>query len=296
MKNLSRREFLQCTGTLLSASMISPSFGVKKSFKIGLQLYSIRDAMATDPKGTLKRVADFGYEEVEIYGFNNRQYYGFDPKTFRRILEDNNLSSPSGHYDLNSLMPAVKTDDDRKRYVDACIEGALAIGQKYIVWPWLNPEFRNYDGFKKVSQLLSVIGEQTRNAGLGLLYHNHDFEFVDLNGTNGYEIILTETEASLVKLQMDLYWIAHSSKMKPREFFKRYPGRFVSWHLKDMNKANRDLHDVMGEGSINFRKILLDTDLAGAEHLIVEQGNNYVPDAMENVARSARYVKNVLLK
>ena len=78
---------------------------------------------------------------------------------------------------------------------------------------------------------------------------------------------------------------------------KAFPcGRFVSWHLKDMNKVDRNLHEVMGDGSIDYKTILADAKLAGAKHMFVEQGNNYTPDAMQNVAKSARYVKNVLFK
>jgi sugar phosphate isomerase/epimerase len=142
---------------------------------------------------------------------------------------------------------------------------------------------------------LNTIGEQIKKANLQLLYHNHDFEFIDHNGQIGYDVILNETDANYVKLEMDLYWLTHSSALKPLDWFKKYPGRFVTWHLKDMDKQNRELHTTMGEGAIDFATILKDYKLAGVKHLFVEQGNNYIPDAMTCVQRSAGYVKNKLL-
>jgi sugar phosphate isomerase/epimerase len=293
---INRRSFLQQSGALLSAAVLSPAFAFRQSYKLGLQLYTIREAMEKDVEGTLKKVSGFGYEEVEIYGFNDTKYYGYAPKEFKAILDDNNLTTPSGHYDIGTQVATGKSNDEVRRYIDQCISGAKALGQKYIVWPWLNPELRNLDGFKKVADNLNRIGEQLHQADMTVLYHNHDFEFVDFGGKTGYDIILAETDAENVKMQMDLYWLTHSSKLSPHDYFVKYPGRFVSWHLKDMSKVDRNLHEVMGEGSINFANILKDVKLAGCEHLLVEQGNNYHPDAMENVSRSAKYVKDVLFK
>ena len=146
-----------------------------------------------------------------------------------------------------------------------------------------------------VGETLNRIGEQIKKSGLQLAYHNHDFEFTEQNGQIGYDIILNETDASLVKLEMDLYWIAYGSKLKPHDWFIKQPGRYVSWHIKDMDKVTRD-YEVMGEGSIDFTTIMPDTKLAGVKHMFVEQGGNFKPDALSCVQRSAQYVKNVLFK
>jgi sugar phosphate isomerase/epimerase len=158
-----------------------------------------------------------------------------------------------------------------KKYVDQCIEGAYVLKQQYIVWPWLDPESRTLDKFKLVAEKLNRIGEQTKKANLQLAYHNHDFEFIEQNGQIGYNIIINETDPSLVKLQMDLYWVMHSSKLKPHDWFVKQPGRFVSWHLKDMDKISRD-YEVMGEGSIDFKTIMPDAKLAGVKHLVCRAG------------------------
>jgi len=296
---ISRKTFIKQAGLLTAATFLSPSFSFnsfKLNYKLGLQLYTIREAISNNLRDTLQRIASFGYEEVEIYGFKDAQYYGVSPRVVKQMLDDYNLTTSSGHYDLNKFMLEGSTNDDLKRYVDECIEGAHALKQSYIVWPWLDPQSRTIEKFKLVAEKLNLIGEQLKKANLQVAYHNHDFEFVDYEGENGYAILLNETDPALVKMQLDLYWIAHSSKLTAHDYFVRYPGRFVSLHLKDMNKNNRDLNEVMGDGSIDFKSILKDVALAGVKHLFVAQGNNYVPDAMQNVARSAAYVKNVLLK
>ena len=289
-----RRTFLQQAGQLAFAAYIKPSALFTKQYKLGLQLYSIREAIAKDVRTTMQQIASYGYEEVETYGFDKR-YWGVEPKTAKQILDDNNLTTSSGHYDLDKFLLHNATADDMKRYVDACIEGAHVLKQDYIVWPWLDPSLRSIEKFKLVAETLNTIGEQIQKGGLQLAYHNHDFEFTEQNGQIGYDIILNETDPSLVKLEIDLYWMTYASKLTPHEWFVKQPGRFVLWHLKDMDKVTRD-YEVMGEGSIDFTTIMPDTGLAGAKHLFIEQGGNFKPDALSCVARSATYVKNVLYK
>jgi len=279
---------------LASVTLMQPSLLFKEKFRLGLQLYSIREAIGKDVRSTMKQIAGYGYEEVETYGFNNG-YWGLESKVAKKILDDNNLTTSSGHYDLDKYLVNNSTEDDLKRYVDECIEGAHTLKQQYIVWPWLHPSLRTIDRFKLVAATLNKIGEQIKKGGLQLAYHNHDFEFTEQDGQIGYDIILNETDASLVKLQMDLYWVSYASKLKPHEWFVKQPGRYVMWHLKDMDKVTRD-YEVMGEGSIDFTTIMPHVKLAGVKHLFVEQGGNFKPDALSCVARSAKYVKEVLFK
>lgn len=221
---------------LASATFVQPSFLFKEKYKLGLQLYTIRDAIAKDVRSAFKQISRFGYEDVETYGFN-KGYWGLEPKAAKRLLDENNLSTSAGHYDLNKYLLGSATADDMKQYVDECIAGAYTLKQQYIVWPWLDPELRTIEKFKLVAATLNRIGEQIKNAGLQLAYHNHDFEFTEHNGQTGYDIILSETDPSLVKLEMDLYWVTYASKLKPYDWFVKQPGRYVSWHIKDMDKT-----------------------------------------------------------
>jgi sugar phosphate isomerase/epimerase len=271
------------------------AFIQRKRYKMGLQLFTMRAAMRQDVDGTLKRIAALGYEEVETYGFDPQaiRFYGIDAKEFARRLSDLNLSTPSGHYDLNRF--ATSSLDDLKRYVDRSIEGAKAVGHTYITWPLIDEGSRTLDGFKAVAERLNIAGAQATKAGLQVAYHNHDFEFVEHNGQIGYDIILKETDPALVKLQIDLYWIAHGSKFPPSYWFKRAPGRFVMWHVKDMHKVSRD-YTELGNGSIDFTKIWPDAKLAGLKHYFVEQGGNFAHDPFRSIADSAEYMKKFPLQ
>jgi len=297
----SRRDFLK-QASLISMALTMPDLTyayAKPEFKLGLQLYSVREAMEKSLKSTLKQISGFGYQEVETYGFNygnNKYYWGLPPVQAKQLLDDCNLTTPAGHYDLDKFFGKNQQPDAMKRYVDQCIEAAQILKQSYIVWPWLAPEYRTMDEFKRLSATLNTIGEQIKTGGLQLAYHNHEFEFIDHNGEIGYDTILKETDQDLVKLELDLYWLSHSSPLKPIEWFKKQPERFPLWHIKDMSKTDRELHVPVGDGQIDYKTIIKDYKIAGMKHLFVEQGNNYVPDALTNMKKSAYYMKNELLK
>jgi sugar phosphate isomerase/epimerase len=293
---MNRRTFIRRAGALASAAVASPLFQTRQRYKMGLQLFTIRAAMARDVEGTLKSVAAMGYEEFETYGFDPEgiRYYGMHAKEFAQRLRDLKLTTPSGHYDLNRY--AGTSVDELQRYFDRCIEGAKVLGQTYITWPLVDQGFRTIDKFKVVAERLNIIGAQAKKAGLQVAYHNHDFEFVEQNGQIGYDVIIKETDPALVKLQMDLYWVARSdSKLTPNQWFKRAPGRFEMWHVKDMHKVSRD-YTELGNGSIDFTRIWPDAKVAGLKHFFVEQGGNFTHDPLRSVADSADYVKRVLLK
>lgn len=290
-----RRAFAQQAGLFASAALIAPDVLAQPRHKMGLQLFTIRDAMARDVGDTLKRIAAMGYQEVETYGFDpgGIGYYGLPAKAFAQRLRDNDITSPSGHYDLNKFVTT--SVDDLNRYVDRCVEGAHALGQAYITWPVLDAASRTIETFKVVAERLNGIGERVGKAGLQLAYHNHGFEFAEQDGQLGYDIILKNTDPKLVKLQVDLYWLAHDSKQPAHYWFQRAPGRFVMWHVKDMHRVSRD-YTELGNGTIDYTRIWPDIPLAGMKHFFVEQGGNFAHDSMRSVADCAEYVKRVLLK
>jgi sugar phosphate isomerase/epimerase len=207
---------------------------------------------------------------------------------FAQLLRDHNLTTPSGHYDLNRFVTT--SEDDLKRYMDRCIEGAHVLGQAYVTWPYLDPESRTLEGFRTVARRLNLIGQQAKAAKLLVAYHHRDFEFVDHNGQIGYDIVIKETDPALVKLQMDLYWIARASPVSATEWFKRQPGRFVMWHVKDMHKTSRD-YTELGNGTVDFAAIFPHARLAGLQHYFVEQGGNFTYDAFRSITDGAEYMK-----
>jgi len=293
---IDRRTFTKQSSILLSASLLSSCSmfnPASPKYKMGLQLFSIRDAMEKDPLGSLKKVAALGYQDLETYGYDTEKnsYYGYDAKEFKAILSDLNLTATSGHYNFSDYF--AKSEDERRRFVDQCIIGARALDKKYITWPWLAPEFRNLESFKKLPEQLNKIGEQVNAAGLGFAYHNHDFEFIEHDGQIGYTIILEETDPTLVKLQMDMYWIKHASKLSPAEWIAQQPGRYVMWHIKDMDKVSRD-YTELGNGSIDYITMLSEINTDAMQYYYLEQGGNYASNSMQSISDSAAYFKKHL--
>jgi sugar phosphate isomerase/epimerase len=292
---LTRRTFLKQTA-LTAATMIAlPAIAREHAskYKMGLQLFSIRAPLRSDLAGTIKRVQEIGYEDTETYGFDPEAmtYYGMKASDFRKLLNDHNLITTSGHYDLFPFLN--KSDGDLKQYLDRCIQGAKALDQKYITWPWIDPPSRTMEKYKVLISKLNVAGEHISKSGLGFAYHNHDYEFFDHNGENAYDLIMRETDPSLVKLQIDLYWAMRDSKKSPAQLFSEQPGRFVMWHIKDMHKVSRD-YTELGNGSIDYTVILPEAKRAGLQYYYLEQGGNFASDPMQSIADSARFFKKNL--
>ncbi len=295
---MKRRKFIQQSGLGLSAALLPFSCVSNRNpqvYKMGLQVYSIRDAMAKDPIETLKKATAMGYEDLETYGYDTEKgtYYGYKAKEFKTILDDLNLTASSGHYGFSDYL--MRPLDDLNRFVDQCIIGADALDKSYITWPWLAPEYRTLETFKPLAKKLNIIGERVNKAGLGFAYHNHGFEFKDYNGETGYDIILQDTDPSLVKLQMDLYWVMHSSELTPKELVADQPGRYVMWHIKDMDKITRD-YTELGNGSIDYHEIMPDPKASGLDFYYLEQGGNFAVNSMQSIADSADYFKKNLMK
>jgi sugar phosphate isomerase/epimerase len=294
----SRRNFIFQSTAVMSASMINVAGHAKPAaakYKMGLQLYSVHAPLANDLAGTIKKIAAVGYQDGETYGYDpaQRKYYGLRATDFKQLLADHGMITTSGHYDFSQHFD--KPPEALMRYVHQCIEGAHALGQRYITWPWLDPAFRSIENYRLLAGKLNAIGERVNEAGLGFAYHNHDFEFIDHAGENGYDILMRETDASLVKFQLDLYWVVHSSKLSPAQLIDKQPGRFVMWHVKDMDKVSRDYSEI-GNGSIDFTVILPAASRAGLQYYYIEQGSNFAKDPMQSVTDSAIYFKKNLEK
>jgi sugar phosphate isomerase/epimerase len=295
---MKRRTFIENTSLLAGATMLPfRTFTMENlpKYQLGYQLYSIRDEMAKDPLATLKALRSFGYVDFEAYGFDEvkGEFYGYTSKEFKKVLDDLGLTVTSGHYNFSPHLE--KSDDDMERFVDRCIEGAKAIDSKYITWPWIAPEQRTIENFKLMSGKLNKIGEQVTKSGLGFAYHNHGFEFEDHNGETGFDIIIAETDPEVVKLQMDMYWVSHSSNFTPQQLIDQQPGRYVMWHIKDMDKVSRD-YTELGNGSINYLEVLPDPVKSGLQYFYIEQGGNFATSSMKSAEDSANYFKVNLQK
>lgn len=264
-----------------------------RKYKIGLQLFSVRDEMAEDPKGTLITLKEMGYEDFETYGFDPETgtIYGYSVTAFKALLDELGLTVTSGHYGFAGLMES--SPEEVSAYVEKCISAAKTLESPYLTWPFVLEDYRNQSGFERLAKLLNQIGQQVTEAGLGFAYHNHGYEFEDWGGTTGYNIILENTNPNWVKLQLDMYWAVHSGKI-PQELVAAQPGRYVMWHIKDMHKESRD-YTEMGQGSIDYSIMLPDPKTSGLKYYYIEQGGNFAVSSMESAKTSIRYVKENLL-
>lgn len=287
---ISRRIFFQQAGLITAGILIKPSILLSKPYqKVGLQLYSLRNLISKDVRGTIKKVADIGFREVETFGYStDNGFWGLTIKEFKNLLKSHNLKSPSGHYDFDPYLREGEIDS-----LKVNIETANKIGQKYLTVPFLNPLLRtNLDSYKTLAEKLNRAAILTKEAGIQLVYHNHDFEFMDFNGTSGYDILLQETDPSEVKFELDIYWTVRAGK-DPIALFEQNPGRFSMWHVKDMDKLDKSFTEV-GAGSINYKEIFTKAKLSGMKHYFVEQDIIKI-DPFVSISQSFQHIKNNIL-
>ena len=287
-----RRTFLTQAGLVSAGMMIAPKLVMARAQNniVGLQLWSMRDQLKGNVSDVIGKVATAGYKEVETYGYSKKDgFWGLDAKAFSNLLKKNGLSTPSGHFEFDSFFGTGKTDD-----LQTYIEAAHITGMEYIIVPHLNGDFiKTVDDFKSIADKISKAAEICKQAGLKFGYHNHNFEWRQVDGTTFYDTILNRTDPALVKMEMDLYWVVRTGQ-DPVEIIKKHPGRFFAFHIKDMDKANHNLNTEVGSGTIDFKKIMSYAKLAGVKHFIVQQENYTNIDPYVSITQSCAYVKNVL--
>lgn len=287
---MNRRTFVKTSAMATAALATSESFAfASKKRKIGIQLYTVRGEIKNGIDSVIAKLASVGYEQVELYGYANGQYFGKSTKEMAALLKQHNLTSPSAHIGLNEFLYQGNDDVWKK-----AIEDAHIIGNKYMVIPWIEPAHRkSLDDYKKIVARVNRAAELTTASGLKFAYHNHAFEFEKFGDTCGYDLILNETDKNLVKLELDLYWVYNAGK-DPFELFSQHPGRFVMWHVKDMDKNDKNKQTEVGNGSIDFKAIFKKAKQSGLEYFFVEQ-ENYDVSPYVSIEKSIQYVKANLI-
>jgi|SRR5579871_6756757 len=280
--NSSRRSFIKKTAiTAAGASLFSSAvFAAKRPKTItGLQLYTVRDDMRKAPLDTLKQLASIGYVYVEHASYKDRKFYGYPAPEFKKTLDGLGLKMPSGH---TSLGPQ-HWDASKNDFTDEwkwTVEDAAILGQQYVISPWLDESLRkNYDDLKRFLEVFNKSGELCKKSGMKFGYHNHNFEFSNnLNNMRVYDIILKETDASLVAQQLDIgnmYGVGG----RAMELINKYPGRFELMHVKDEIKSSGkgEMEDgyestVLGTGVMGVKDIVAAAAKSGGTtHFIIEQ-------------------------
>ena len=296
----SRRDFLRisATGTLGAFALSNNGFKAdQKSSGIGLQLYTIRDAMAKDVPGSLKKVAGMGYKYLELAKYENRKFYGMEPKEFGKLVSDLGMEILSSHTQVEGN--GIVTE-----YAKKIAEDHAKLGVKYCIQPFVAEELRKtVASYQKMVAEWNKVGEITKASGIQFGYHNHNFEFDKVEGKVSYfDIFLTELDKNLVTMELDLFWAAKAGQ-NPVELFKKYPGRFQLFHMKDMyisqdpSFTTSGISDFapVGAGLINFREILAAKDIAGLKYMIVEQDKSREDRIFDDIETSIRNLKTKIL-
>jgi sugar phosphate isomerase/epimerase len=235
--------------------------------RVGVQLYTVREAMRQNMERTLEQVARIGFKEVEFAG-----YFGRSAKDVRALLDANGLTAPSAHSaDLNSI----------RNRLTQLLDDASVIGHRYVVCASLPRSEMTADGYKRVAAEFNRAGEIASRQGIKIAFHNHDGDHVPLGSTTGFDILLAESDPRYFSVQMDLFWTVKGGK-DPLDYFAKHPGRFYSVHVKDM-AAGGAMVDV-GAGSLPFGKYFAQSKQAGIEHYFVE--HDTPADPMASIAAS----------
>jgi sugar phosphate isomerase/epimerase len=297
MKN--RRDFIRTTSIIAAGTLLLPQLSFKPAKNIsqgkttgkviGLQLYTLRDQLPKDLEGTLKKVAEIGYKNVEGYDYKNRMILGKKPVELRKIIEDLGMKLPSMH-----VVTELTTGESRTSIMDqwkTTVEDMASIDVKYVVYAIIPEEERKtLDDFKKWAERFNQFGEICKQAGSQYVYHNHDFEFKPLEGQMGYDILLKNTDTSLVKFEIDLYWITKAGQ-DPVAYIEKNPGRFELYHVKDMENSPSKTFTEVGQGTINFERVFKVRDIAGMKMFFVEQDQSKM-DRFKSIKMSFDYLNN----
>jgi sugar phosphate isomerase/epimerase len=276
----SRRTFLKSGALVALGTAILPrsvfASGAQEGV-VGLQLYSVRDDMMKDPKGSLEQLAKMGYVYVEHANYVNEKFYGFAAPEFRKIIDGLGLKMISGH----TVMGKEHWDEAKKDFSDSwkkTVEDAAVLGQKWVISPWMDETMRKtYDDFKRYMDVFNKCGALCKKSGMKFGYHNHDFEFSQkLNGEKVFDIIMKSIDPDLVALQLDMGNLYNGGAVA-LDVMNQYPGRFEIMHVKDEIPAKAGSTEkyestILGEGIVNTQKVVeLGANKGGTKCYIIEQ-------------------------
>ena len=302
MYEVSRRRFLGLTASAVAATFAQPllthdAFATPSELPPGIQLYAVREPLAADAPGTLQSLHKIGFREVESAGFGR-----YSAAEFGRMIHAAGLRCPSAHLPFNTA-----TD------LGPLFAEAHALGAEYatssvlrmVSAPGSNTPLPplGRDGFQKAAARMNEIGRAAKAAGLQYAYHNHNFEFERMpDGSFGYDLLLKQTDSSLVKFEVDCGWMICAGA-QPTDYFMRYPGRFRMLHVKDFKPLSsptiqlrgpgRPVGVELGRGFIDYKPIFAAARSAGIEHAFAEQEGPYLRPQLESAKISYDYLESL---
>jgi sugar phosphate isomerase/epimerase len=301
MRTINRRSFLRLSGGLASGTMMAAGFGSAALLsacgredspapaaagpgnggnKFGLQLYTLRDVIGEDPRGVLAQVASFGYKQIESYEGPQGIYWGMGNTGFKQYMDDLGMSLISSH--VNNF----NDFESFSRKVDEAAE----VGVKYLICPYA--QRNSLDEYRKLAEEFNRAGEICRNAGLRFAYHNHGYTFEQMDGQYPQDLLMQSTDADLVDYELDIYWVA-AVNADPAQWLRKYPGRFVLSHVKDIRRNGQPQSTTLGTGAIDWPTLLPLAREQGMEYFIVEQEDYEGTTPLEAVRDGAEYMRSI---
>jgi sugar phosphate isomerase/epimerase len=317
MKN--RRIFLKHAGALALGGLLLPGCSNQKSNQqetttdttdttatnnktaatgnlgpIGIQLYTVKDLLDKDLKGTLQQLADIGYKEIESYPGIGGHYYGMEPKEFKDLLSGMGLTLVSSHFGAGK--PGAKIDNWHQATIlqdlPTLLEKAAQTGQQYLTCSSLDESmWKTKDDLKKTAEMFNKTGESVKKAGMQFAYHNHDYEFTKVEDVLMFDFLVENTDPELVKWELDIFWVLAGGQ-DPVAYLKKYPNRFPLSHIKDMDKNDKTKNTEIGTGALNLQEVLKAAKDGGMKHFLVEQENFSIP-IMESMKINYNYLSKV---
>ena len=306
---MDRRNFLKAAGAASAA--VACGWGrmaaaAESGLRAGIQLYAVREPLAADAPGTLKALHTIGFREVEAAGTGK-----YSSAEFRKLVADAGIAMPSAHLDFrmdndlaplfaeaNALGVAYAVSSNLRKFTDP---GRVSLSNTNLKQQALPP--MGVDGFKRMAARMNQIGQAAKAAGLKYGYHNHNFEFEKLpDGSLGYDLLVRETDAALVKFEVDCGWMVAAGG-NPVNYFRQYPGRFRMIHVKDFQPMAHPTSDLvgpdrpkgveLGRGFIDYKPIFAASKAAGIEHAFAEQEAPYTRPQLDSAKVSYAYLERV---
>ena len=257
----SRRSFLR--NTALASLALGTSFNkelfamAQKKNKFGIQLWTVKEALAKDPLGVLKHLSNCGYKQIESFEGANGMFWGMKNTEFKKQLGDMEMNMIASHCDINN-------DFERKA------AEASEIGMKYLICPHIGAQ-KSIDDYKRFADQFNKCGEIANKNGIRFAYHNHDYSFKAMAGGMPQDVMMNATDANLVDFEMDIYWVV-AAGADPIAYLKKYPNRFKLCHVKDLIKTPTGHEScILGKGTIDFKNILYVGAQNGLKFHIIEQ-------------------------
>ena len=287
-----RRSFIKNTGLFalsipfVKGNLIS-GFDPPTLPSIGIQLYMVRDDMKKDPAGTLKKLGQMGYTQIESFGGDEGIFWGKTNKEFNSMVRSNGLTLVSSHYEGNN------------EGFEKTAALSAEIGMKYLIYPWKGPQ-KSIDDFKKIAEEFNGYGAICKKHGLRFAYHPHDYPYKKVDGQLPINVLLDHTDPDLVDYEMDIYYTV-TEGLDPEYYIKKYKPRFRLCHMRDVMKvrlpagSKEESACDLGEGIINYSHLLATALTNGMKYFFVEQSRLYHETALQSAAVNEKYLRNLRL-